>query len=203
MYSVNQAKDVNDKFTSLMHFTQQENNAIVDLPIYTKVAAAHILFLKYLKTHGTDPKPFRYDKSSTLNAEFKTDNIESIINTYAKYIEDTFKKGDNDLTTLLKTRDKKIAEKRNLIVPGISINLGTESRIHTLDKEIKGINDLKVEEKRELYRNLTVSEGSFEAISGKKITYTNFGWIKNDGKWYYLSLYSGFQNYDHKTFDKG
>lgn len=203
VYSVNLAKDVNDKFTSLMHFTQQENNAIVDLPIYTKVAAAHILFLKYLKTHGTDPKPFRYDKSSTLNAEFKTDNIESIINTYAKYIEDTFKKGDNDLTTLLKTRDKKIAEKRNLIVPGISINLGTESRIHTLDKEIKGINDLKVEEKRELYRNLTVSEGSFEAISGKKITYTNFGWIKNDGKWYYLSLYSGFQNYDHKTFDKG
>lgn len=199
----NQAKDVNDKFTSLMHFTQQENNAIVDLPIYTKVAAAHILFLKYMKTHGTDSKLFRYDKSSTLNAEFKTDNIESTINTYAKYIEDTFEKGNNNLVTLLKTRDTKIAEKRNLIVPGIPVNIGTESRIHTLDKEINGINDLKVEEKQALYRDLTVGEGSFEAISGKKLTYTNFGWIKDEGKWYYLSLYSGFQNYDRKTFDKG
>ncbi|MCU4863834.1 insecticidal delta-endotoxin Cry8Ea1 family protein [Bacillus cereus] len=198
-----QAKDVNDKFTSLLHFTQQEHNKIVDLPIYTKVAAAHILFLKYLKTHGTDPKLFRYDKPSTLNAEYKTDNIESIINDYAQYIEDTFNKGDNELAALLKTRDEKKAEKRNLIVPGIPQNPGTESRIHTLDNEINGINDLKVEEKRALYRDLTVNEGSFEAISGKKLTYTNFGWINDDGKWYYLSLYSGFQNYDHKTFDKG
>ncbi|MGH0803509.1 insecticidal delta-endotoxin Cry8Ea1 family protein [Bacillus cereus] len=199
----NQAKDVNDKFISLMHFTQQEHNEIVDLPIYTKVAAAHILFLKYLKTHGTDPKLFRYDKSSTLNAEFKTDNIESIIATYAKHIEDTFKKGDNKLATILKTRAEKIAKKRNLIVPGIPTNIGTESQIHTLENEIKGIDDLKVEEKRALYRDLTVNEGSFEAISGKKLTYTNFGWIIDGGKWYYLSPYKDFINYDGKTFDKG
>ncbi|HDR7761408.1 insecticidal delta-endotoxin Cry8Ea1 family protein [Bacillus cereus] len=199
----NQAKDVNDKFISLMHFTQQEHNEIVDLPIYTKVAAAHILFLKYLKTHGTDPKLFRYDKSSTLNAEFKTDNIESIIATYAKHIEDTFKKGDNKLVAILKTRAEKIAKKRSLIVPGIPANIGTESQIHTLENEIKGIDDLKVEEKRAMYRDLTVNEGSFEAITGKKLTYTNFGWIIDGGKWYYMSPYKDFINYDGKTFDKG
>ncbi|XKK19980.1 hypothetical protein HFP66_00090 [Bacillus sp. A17A.1] len=63
-------------------------------------------------------------------------------------------------------------EKQNLIVPGIAPNLGNASRIHTLENQIAGLNDLHLEEKRSLYHDLTVTEGSFEEASGQKITYT-------------------------------
>ncbi|MCD2338378.1 RICIN domain-containing protein [Bacillus cereus] len=170
------AEAVDNNFKALIPFLTQEGHEIGDLPVYTKVAAAHIMFLNYMKTRGTDSKLYRYDTSSTVDAQFQPANR---VSTYAKHIEDTFKKGDAAIVKLIEKRDELISEKRKLIVPGIPVNIGTEAKIHTLDNQIEGLNTLHLEEKRSLYRDLTVAEGSFEAASGRKLTYTNFDDILN------------------------
>ncbi|PHC34707.1 hypothetical protein COF09_31720 [Bacillus toyonensis] len=79
--------------------------------------------------------------------------------------------GDARIVELIEERKNLKKEKQNLIVPGIAPNLGNTHRIQTLEKQIAGLNDLHLEEKRSLYHDLTVAEGSFEATSGQKIMY--------------------------------
>ncbi|WP_212745294.1 insecticidal delta-endotoxin Cry8Ea1 family protein [Bacillus sp. 2SH] len=169
------AETVDKKFKELMPFLMQEGHEIGDLPVYTKVAAAHILFLNYMKTRGTDSKLYRYDSDKTVDAQFQpTDRVD----TYAKHIEDTFKKGDDKIVQLIKELEDKKEALRNVgSSTGGSLaggNLGAENKRSILNKEIDGLKALNLNRKRSLYRDLTVAEGSFEAASGKKLTYTHF-----------------------------
>ncbi|XKK34199.1 hypothetical protein HFP66_01800 [Bacillus sp. A17A.1] len=66
---------------------KQEGHEIGDLSVYTKIAAAHILFLNYIKTRGTDSKLYRYDSANTVDTQFQPADR---VNIYTKHIEDTF-----------------------------------------------------------------------------------------------------------------
>ncbi|MED2750140.1 RICIN domain-containing protein [Bacillus thuringiensis] len=170
------AENVDKKFKELVPFLMQEGHEIGDLPVYTKVAAAHILFLNYMKKRGTDSKLYRYDSSNTVDAQFQPAGK---VNTYAKHIEETFKKGDDGIVKLIQMIDDKKAELKALFPPGVPIGLGNASKANTLEKQIAGLNDLQLEKKRSLYRDLTVTEGSFETASGRELMYTHFTDILN------------------------
>lgn len=169
------AENVDKSFKELVPFLMQEGHDIGDLPVYTKVATAHILFLNYMKTRGTDSTLYRYDSAKTVDAQFQPADR---VNTYAKHIEATFKKGDDKIVQLINELEGKKEALRNVgSSTGGSLaggNLGAESKRSILNKEIDGLEALKLNEKRALYRDLTVAERSFEAVSGKKLTYTHF-----------------------------
>ena len=169
------AEAVDISFKELIPFLMQEGHEISDLPVYTKVVTAHILFLNYMKTRGTDSTLYRYDSANTVNAQFQSADR---VNTYAKHIEATFKKGDDKIVQLInELEDKKEALRNVGSSTGGSLaggNLGAESKRSILNKELDGLEALNLYEKRALYRDLTVAERSFEAVSGKKLTYTHF-----------------------------
>ncbi|PHC34813.1 hypothetical protein COF09_31645 [Bacillus toyonensis] len=169
------ADAVDTIFKDLISFLTQDGHEIGDLPVYTKVAAAHIIFLNYMKTRGTDSQLYRYDTPSTVDAHFQPTNK---VNTYAKHIEETFKKGDDKIVQLINELEDKKEKLRNVgSSTGGSLaggNLNAERDRSRLNKEIDGLKALNLNRKRSLYRDLTVAEGSFEAASGKKLTYTHF-----------------------------
>ncbi|HHQ2899395.1 TPA: insecticidal delta-endotoxin Cry8Ea1 family protein [Bacillus cereus] len=192
------AETVDKKFKELIPFLMQEGHEIGDLPVYTKVAAAHILFLNYMKTRGTDSKLYRYDSANTVDAQFQPADR---VNTYAKHIEDTFKKGDDKIRALIEQREAAISEKHHYA--SMPSNLSTAKKIHELDGIISGWKDLKLEDKQSIYGDLTIREGSFEAVSCKKLTYTKSGFITEEGKTYYYSPNNDFKNWNGQSFNKG
>ncbi|PHC34708.1 hypothetical protein COF09_31725 [Bacillus toyonensis] len=81
------AEAVDRSFKDLIPFLTQEGHEIGDLPAYTKVAAAHIMFLNYMNTRGTDSQLYRYDTSTTVDAQFQpADRVRHLCETYCGYI---------------------------------------------------------------------------------------------------------------------
>ncbi|MGO5129047.1 insecticidal delta-endotoxin Cry8Ea1 family protein [Bacillus sp. LCP25S3_G1] len=88
------AAQIEFHFGKILKLAKEEAHKIDDLPLYTQVAAAHIIFLKNLEKNGIGPK-YQFD-SQSLKDFYGTAHIQKTIAEYEKYIAETYKQANSE-----------------------------------------------------------------------------------------------------------
>lgn len=200
------ARHINQKFKELIRDCNKELLQEKELPMYTTVATAHLLFLKFMEKNGKGPK-VRFDNAS-FNEEFAHD-IQTAAKEYRIHIEYVY----NQEAQRLREEMIAIAQKtRN--VTGIYL-VGNESRFdHAVEEVLKEMQA----KYNELWKNF-MRDGAASVLSGQNTIMNNLGkdisafidklnaknkyynatwgstifrliaridtWIQESGKWYY------------------
>ncbi|PFO23182.1 hypothetical protein COJ79_03325 [Bacillus thuringiensis] len=200
------ARHINQKFKELIRDCNKEILQAKELPMYTTVATAYLLFLKFIEKNGKGPK-IKFDNAS-FNEEFMHD-IQTAAKEYKIHIEYTYNAeahrlreemiaiaqkarsvthayltgnessfDDAVVRALKKMEDKYNELLKNFMRDGAaSVLSGQNTIMNNLGKDIDNYRN-KLNEQNKYY-NRTWGNQAFRVIARIDT------WVQESGKWYY------------------
>ncbi|MCU4860922.1 insecticidal delta-endotoxin Cry8Ea1 family protein [Bacillus cereus] len=196
------AEHLQAKFHELISLCQKDKLSEAELPLYTKIANIHLLFLDFMDKNWNKSK-LQIDQKS-FDALYAND-IKNAAQTYAQHIHDTFilsnQKIDKKLSDIEKQQgdhkatlewlrnklanlahDKELKEKGK--TGSSNRSLATVKKEHdAFEKKYDNYKNLL--NKKNTYQASTVADTGFHAASGK--------WKKENKKWYFLNIHGDKQ----------
>ncbi|MGH0803533.1 insecticidal delta-endotoxin Cry8Ea1 family protein [Bacillus cereus] len=200
------ARHINQKFKELIRDCNKDILQVKELPMYTTVATAYLLFLRFMEKNGKGPK-IKFDNAS-FNEEFSHDiqtaakefkvHIEYTYNTEAQrlreemiaiaqkarsvtkdYLVGNESHFDSEVVKALKKMEDKYNELlKNFMRDGTaSVLSGQNTIMNNLGKDINNYRN-KLDEQNKYY-NRTWGNQAFRVIARIDT------WIQESGKWYY------------------
>ncbi|HDR4441016.1 hypothetical protein BK720_08165 [Bacillus thuringiensis serovar brasilensis] len=212
----NWAHSIQRSFQRLIGLASQDRHKIADLALYTKIALSHVSFLNCIHENGQGSK-FKYDKQSLLDF-FNHSKLSDIIDNYTKYIEKTFKEGDDKFKEKIKHREalkQDLIELRKQPSTGFG-DLLKEKKMRDLEEQIKNYEKMDLENCQNKFYYTTWGDETLQAlIKGRwtlkdgKLYFVNKNgekqtrWLQLGVKWYYLSPLENNTNTKGETFNIG
>ncbi|MED2777614.1 insecticidal delta-endotoxin Cry8Ea1 family protein [Bacillus thuringiensis] len=164
----NWANHIQHSFEALIN-RASSNHSVASLPLYTKIATAHIMFLKYMDKNGTGPK-LKYDQKS-LRDFFDQGNLDAVTKKYADHIEKTYKEGLKTFNDDIKALEDKKKEKTEMLkyplTGGGLISGGNpvqEAKLHTLNAEIAKLETKNLEQNKRNFIDSTLGDQAAQEI---------------------------------------
>ncbi|MCU5275055.1 insecticidal delta-endotoxin Cry8Ea1 family protein [Bacillus cereus] len=192
----NWANHIQHSFESLID-RASGNHEVASLPLYTKLAVAHITFLKYMHEHAKGPK-LKYDEQS-LQHFFDKGNLEVITKKYADHIKKVYNQGlQTFYNNIDKLNDLRTKKENLLSTPGDGI--GKENELNILNAKIAKLEAKNIFRNMQNFSSSTWDDPTFQALiqgewklennawtfinkKGEKKT----GWLELGVGWYYLN----------------
>ncbi|PGS77207.1 hypothetical protein COC69_20730 [Bacillus cereus] len=239
-YNAGQAEAVNRAFRKIMQNSLKEGLEKSELPIYTMVATAKLIFLSYMVENGGNAD-FKYDDATLKNAYINSD-LAVDINNFEEHIQKISAESVERLNTLntevpkavdqmsaLQTKINKLQDAANKGNPEAAAALaGAVELLNKLHTQYDPM--IKEQKKLQDYVSSTAKNDAFKvALETAKNTYKKHGgqikekdgfhqegnnwyytkngekqkgWIKDNGKDYYLSKEDGHMKTGWVQFEK-
>lgn len=192
----NWANHIQHSFESLID-RASGNHEVASLPLYTKLAVAHITFLKYMHEHAKGPK-LKYDEQS-LQHFFDKGNLEVITKKYADHIKKVYNRG---LQTFYNNIDKlnELRTKKENLLSTAGDGIGKENELNILNAKIAKLEAKNIFKNIQNFSSSTWDDPTFQALiqgewklENNAWTFTNkkgekkTGWLELGIGWYYLN----------------